>query len=52
MSDAEEFWGSAPEDFRIGFELRADFQSDYGIPTSLHCLSPHSWWSYWRLSAQ
>jgi hypothetical protein len=27
MSDANEFWGSAPEDFRIGFELRVDFQS-------------------------
>jgi len=25
MSDADEFWGAAPEDFRIGFELRVNF---------------------------
>jgi hypothetical protein len=42
MPGADEFWGSAPEDFRIGFELRVDFQSDYGFPTFLHCRSPHS----------
>jgi hypothetical protein len=31
----------APEDFRIGFELRVDFQSDYGFSTFLLCLSPY-----------
>jgi hypothetical protein len=41
MSDADEFWGGAPEDFRIGFELRVDFLSHYGFPTFLHCRSPH-----------
>jgi len=42
MSDADEFWGSAPEDIRIGFELRVDSQADYLFPTFHHCFSPHN----------
>jgi hypothetical protein len=42
MSDADEFWGGAPEDFRIGFELRVDFKADNSFPTFLQCFSPHA----------
>jgi hypothetical protein len=36
-----EFRRTGAEYFRIGFELRVDFEADDGLPTFLHWRSPY-----------